>query len=148
MLTAAACVAAMAVAGRAAERGLVFTAIDFPGAVLTNAQGINAGGEIVGFYNDAATPSKTHGFVLSGGQFQSIDFPAARTTLARGIGPAGDIVGSYQTQTETGGLPNHGFLLNRRGEFAQVDFPSIETLLLDRKACLALVRSGGSLRDL
>ena len=70
----------------------MYSAIDFPGAVLTNAQGINAGGEIVGSYNDAGTPSKTHGYVLSGGQFRSIDFPGARVTNARGIGPRGDIV--------------------------------------------------------
>ncbi len=72
-----ACLAVLTVAGRGAERTLVFTAIDFPGATLTTAQGINAGGEIVGAYNDAGSPSRTHGFVLSGGHYQSIDFPGA-----------------------------------------------------------------------
>ena len=33
-----------------------FTSIDFPGAVLTNVQGINPGGEMVGFYRDTAQP--------------------------------------------------------------------------------------------
>ncbi len=116
-------VTALTVIARGADRVLVYTAIDFPGAVLTNAQGINAGGEIVGSYNDAAVPSRTHGFVLSGGEFQSIDFPGARSTVARGIGPGGDIVGSYQTQNESGGVPAHGFLRTNHGDFFQVDFP-------------------------
>jgi hypothetical protein len=113
----------LSVAVHTAERQLVFTTIDFPGAVLTNAQGINAGGEIVGAYNDAGTPSRTHGFVLSGERFQSIDVPGSRATVARGIGPGGDIVGTYQNPNETGGVPAHGFLLNSRGEFFGVDYP-------------------------
>lgn len=118
-----ACLAVLTAAGAGAERALVFTTIDFPGAILTNAQGINAGGEIVGSYNDAGTPSKTHGFVLSGGQFQTIDFPGARATVARGIGPGGDIVGTYQNPNESGGVPSHGFLLNNHGEYFRVDYP-------------------------
>ena len=118
-----ACFAALTVIGRGAERALVFTAIDFPGALLTNAQGINAGGEIVGAYNDAGTPSVTHGFVLSGGRFRSIDVPGARATTARGIGPGGDIVGSYQNPNEAGGVPSHGFLLDNRGQYFRVDYP-------------------------
>ncbi len=123
MFATAACFAVLTVAGSGEEREFVFTAIDFPGAILTNAQGINAGGEIVGFYNDAGTPSRTHGFVLSGGQFQTIDFPGARATVARGIGPGGDIVGSYQNTNESGAVPNHGFLRSNRGEYSRVDFP-------------------------
>lgn len=119
----AACLAVLTVAGSGAERTLVFTAIDFPGATLTSAQGINAGGEIVGFYIDAGTPSRTHGFLLSGGQFQSIDFPGARSTLARGIGPGGDIVGNYQRPNDAGAVPSHGYLLNNRGEYLMVDYP-------------------------
>jgi probable HAF family extracellular repeat protein len=49
----------------ASAQTLVVTPLDFPGAILTNAQGINAQGEIVGFYTDAA--GRTHGFVQSGG---------------------------------------------------------------------------------
>lgn len=120
----AVCLTVLTLVGRGAERTLVFSSIDFPGAILTNAQGINAGGEIVGSYNDSGTPSRTHGFLLSGGQFQTIDFPGARGTIARGIGPGGDIVGSYQKQNETGGVPAHGFLLNNRGEYFKVDYPN------------------------
>src|SRR5215211_1443545 len=73
----AVCLTVWTVIGRSVERTLVFSSIDFPGATLTNAQGVNAGGEIVGFYNDAGTPSRTHGFLLSGGQYRTIEFPGA-----------------------------------------------------------------------
>jgi hypothetical protein len=44
-----------------------FTKIDVPGAIGTEAHGINTQGQIVGDYNDTATPSKTHGFLRSAG---------------------------------------------------------------------------------
>jgi probable HAF family extracellular repeat protein len=118
---AALCLVTVATTGAGAARSLTFITIDFPGAILTNAQGINAQGEIVGGYTDTA--GRSHGFLLSGGQFQSIDVPNARATLARGIGPGGDIVGSYVAQVETTSVPAHGFLLNNRGEFIALDFP-------------------------
>ena len=116
-----ACLVALVTSGAGATQSLVFSTIDFPGAVSTNAQGINAQGEIVGGYTDTA--GRAHGFLLSGGQFQSIDFPNSRATLARGIGPGGDIVGTYVAQVETTNVPAHGFLLNNRGAFSRVDFP-------------------------
>src|SRR5689334_12774607 len=76
-----------------AARPPEFTLIDFPGAVLTNVQGINPGGEMVGIYRDTA--GKQHGFLLSGSNFTSIDYPGAISTAARGINPGGDIVGSF-----------------------------------------------------
>lgn len=115
------CLVALVTTGAARARSLVFTTIDFPGAISTNAQGINAQGEIVGGYTD--TGGRAHGFLLSGGQFRSIDVPNARATLARGIGPRGDIVGTYVSQVETTNVPAHGFLLNNRGEFSAVDHP-------------------------
>ena len=102
-------------------RALTFMTVDFPGAVLTNVQGINDSGDIVGFYNDAA--GRTHGFVRAGGHFQSIDFPGARLTQARGIAPNGDIVGTYQLPNESGPVPVHGFLLRASGTWHNVDYP-------------------------
>jgi probable HAF family extracellular repeat protein len=116
----AACLCVATATGAGAQ-SLTFSTIDFPGAVLTNAQGINAQGEIVGFYTDTA--GRTHGFVQSGGHFRSIDMPGAQSTQARGIGPAGDIVGSYLLPGESGSVPNHGFLMTRRGGFHKVDYP-------------------------
>ena len=101
--------------------GLMFTTFDVPGATLTNAQGINHQGDIVGTFIDAA--GQQHGFLRSGSQYRTIDFPGARLSFARGINDAGDIVGTYQRQGETGGVPNHGFLLTRRGGLLAVDYP-------------------------
>lgn len=68
-----------------------------PGGVArqTSARGINARGDIVGFYNDAANVQ--HGFLLHDGTFTTIDFPLAgvRATIANGINPQGEIVGQY-----------------------------------------------------
>lgn len=91
----------------AAAQSFNVTSIDVPCAGCpgqiaraTSAQGINPGGDIVGFYVDAV--GATHGFRLSGGQFTTIDVPGALVgvagnlpTVARGISPSGDIVGSY-----------------------------------------------------
>ena len=63
-----------------------FTSIDFPGAALTRAHGINPRGDIVGQYVSAGL---THGFLLSGGQFTTIDVPGAASTQAFGINPRG-----------------------------------------------------------
>jgi probable HAF family extracellular repeat protein len=114
----------------ASAQNLVFTPIDFPGAVLTNAQGINAQGEIVGFYTDTA--GLTHGFVQSGGNFRSIDYPGAWITRARGIGPAGDIVGNYQRPGESGAIPSHGYLMTRRGGFFTADYPGHQNTIPQR----------------
>lgn len=100
---------------------LVFTTVDVPGATLTNAQGINHQGDIVGTFIDAA--GQQRGFLRSGSQFRTIDYPNGHAILARGINDAGDIVGTYQRPGETGGVPAHGFLLTRRGGLFAIDYP-------------------------
>src|SRR5262249_38365274 len=119
--------------GPAASEEPTFTTIDFPGAVLTQTFDINAGGDIVGRYNDTA--GKSHGFLLSQGSFSTIDppgatgvnlsppctapqGPAATATRAAGINPSGDIVGRY---TDAAGV-THGFLLSQ-GAYTTLDFP-------------------------
>lgn len=106
--------------------GFAFTTIDVPGATLTSPQGINHQGDVVGTFIDAA--GQQHGFLRSGSQYRTIDFPGARVSFARGINDSGDIVGTYQRPGETGGLPGgglpqHGFLLTRRGGLLAVDYP-------------------------
>jgi uncharacterized membrane protein len=100
---------------------LVFTTIDVPGAVLSNAQGNNRQGDVVGFYTDAA--GQQHGFLRSGGQYRIVDYPNGHANIARDINDAGDIVGTYQRPGETGGVPVHGFLLTRRGGLLAIDYP-------------------------
>jgi len=68
-----------------------------PGGVAaqTGARGINARGDVVGFYVDAQ--GKQHGFLLQDGRYSTIDFPAAgvRATIANGINARGEIVGQH-----------------------------------------------------
>jgi probable HAF family extracellular repeat protein len=99
-----------------------FTTIDYPGAAATQAQGINARGDIVGFYTTAGV---THGFLLSEGNFTTTDFPGASATFPYGINDRGDTVGSYVIAGVT-----HGFLLSG-GNFTTIDLhgaTSTETL--------------------
>ena len=97
-----------------------YAEIVVPGAVLTNAQGINAGGDVVGFYRDAA--AKVRGFVWKGGEVTAIEYPGAVLTEARGISPSGRIVGTYRMPGEPG-VNVHGFLLEPDGTFINVDYP-------------------------
>ncbi|GAC1453989.1 MAG: hypothetical protein PVSMB1_02850 [Gemmatimonadaceae bacterium] len=109
------------------ETGSTFTVktIDVPNALATIAFGINARGDIVGTYVDAA--HQQHGFRLRDGDYETIDFRAddgtsARGTDARGISPDGEIVGSYSLPNEPA-VNAHGYRLTKDGEFARVDFP-------------------------
>jgi probable HAF family extracellular repeat protein len=97
-------------------REIVFTSIDFPGAVSTVAQGINAGGQVVGWYNDAA--NILHGFLMNGGSFTPVDFPGATATDARGIGPGGEIVGVFYNAAGT----MNGYRV-RHGKFTVANYP-------------------------
>ncbi len=101
-----------------AERAFEFSQIRVPGALFTGASGINAGGDIVGTYVDAA--GRAHGYLLSGGTFTTIDYPGSVSTGARGIGPGGEIVGDYRLPGEAASRI-HGFVLTRQGEFVRVD---------------------------
>lgn len=78
--------------------------------------GINARGDVVGLYCDAALPcliaaTGTHGFVLSGDDFTTIDVPGALATSAIAINARRDVVGGY---FDARGVV-HGFLLSAGG---------------------------------
>lgn len=100
-----------------------------PGGIarLTNPQGINPAGDIVGTYKDETNAQ--HGFLLRDGQFTRLDFPGAVATVAKGISPGGVIVGDY---TAPVGSPNcaapgaqciRGFRLEK-GNYETVLFPA------------------------
>jgi probable HAF family extracellular repeat protein len=95
-----------------------YTLLDFPGATLTEATGLNDNGHAVGDYRDSN--GKFHGFFWDDGRFRTIDvpFPEATLTGPNGINNVGQIVGFYDDNT--GG--RHGFLYNR-GNFISFDFP-------------------------
>jgi probable HAF family extracellular repeat protein len=67
--------------------------IIYPGAVTTEAHGINAFGQIVGTWTDAS--GNNHGFLYNAGTFTSFDYPGSSETFFYGINNAGDIVGYH-----------------------------------------------------
>lgn len=70
----------------------MLTTLDFPGAFsLTQPQGINSKGEIVGFWDDGN--GQFHGFRLAAGIFSTVDVPNAFDTECAGVNEAGQIVG-------------------------------------------------------
>lgn len=74
----------------------VLTILDFPGAVLTIAEGINDHGEICGLFQPNGL--SVHGFRLDSQGFTAIDHPGARGlgfTEAIGINNHGDISGFF-----------------------------------------------------
>ena len=122
-------------APRASGGPFQFTAVDVAGATLTVASGINAAGDIVGWYVAAG---RLHGFVSSGGIVTPIDFPSVDpsnpvvATDARGIGPGGDIVGTYRLANEPTAVPAHGYRLTRNGEFHRLDHPEHTNTIAQR----------------
>ncbi len=97
-----------------------YTTIDFPGAIATDASGINSSGEIVGTYADGT--GARHGFRLNDGAYATIDVPGATRTEAISINSHGDVAGFFLD-------PNnqwHGFVLSNGGYYVQ-DYPGATT---------------------
>ncbi len=116
--------------------GPTYTTIDPPGSVFTLGVDINAGGQIVGRYIDAA--GINHGFLLSGGAYTDITFPGGAVyTRALGINRQGDIVGDYSLIDPNGVKGVHGYLLHQ-GTFTSFDFPGA-----DETVAQGIDRNGG-----
>jgi uncharacterized membrane protein len=94
-----------------------FVEIRFPGAMTTNATGINNFGSIVGSYS--IDGHSTHGYKLTNQHFLTINFPGSNT-FVHGINNNGDVVGFF---TLPGDLKLHGFLRLRNGTFKRLDAP-------------------------
>ena len=69
-----------------------FVSIIFPGALSTQAYGINDCGIAVGVWGDGST---AHGFYGRPGNLHSFDLPGAAATFSQGINNEGRIVGRY-----------------------------------------------------
>jgi hypothetical protein len=89
----------------------------------THALGINAGDQIVGYYEDGA--GHQHGFLRNftgygiRGNYLTIDAPNAVNTILEGINDNGEIVGFYQFSDGA----FHGFSYNiSTGSYAPIDF--------------------------
>jgi probable HAF family extracellular repeat protein len=100
------------------NRSFDYFTLDIPDASASTPQGINARGDVVGFY---VKNGVTHGFLWSEDALTTIDYPGAALTAARGINAQGDIVGSYRRPGEPA-VNVHGYLLSKHGEFSSVDF--------------------------
>ncbi|MGH9638404.1 MAG: hypothetical protein ACRD72_26510, partial [Candidatus Angelobacter sp.] len=93
-----------------------YTQIDYPGANLTYAFGINTAGDIAGVYVD--TDGSFHGFLLSGGIYTTIDYPGARDTYVYGLNDLGQVVG------QTNIFPGVGFVYDVSTQaFTQISYP-------------------------
>ena len=95
-----------------------FTSLDFPGAVFTAADDINAKDQITGWYID--TSGVFHGFLLDNAAYTSITFPGAIHTSALGLNANGDVVGAYFLTDEK--KDNFGYVL-RNGTFTSIGVP-------------------------
>ena len=66
-----------------------FTAVKFPKALSTQAEGINDNGDVVGLYVDST--GTQHGYVKKGSKYTSIDVKGDTSTEAWGINNSGQI---------------------------------------------------------
>ncbi|SRR6266404_5769172 len=104
-----------------------YATIDVPGAVTTEARGINNNGEIVGFYRTAAcqdydikVPScHSKGFKYVNGQFIKLMVPNSTSTAIMGVNDLGDLVGFY---TKSDGK-SHGFIWYHQNVIKTIDHP-------------------------
>jgi uncharacterized membrane protein len=139
-----------------------FTQIDFPGALMTFAKGINDQGEIAGLYivltgqfdcsHPLATSITIHGFVRSPkGVFSTVDAPAssgATSTGINAINEAGDVIGAYTSNAliiadfadAEFKVSGHGFFLSGNATaFALLDDPNGGTFPLGINASRKVV---------
>jgi hypothetical protein len=85
-----------------------------PGAVETDAWGINDSGQIAGSYVDSS--GHEHGFIRSadGSTYTTVDYPGATATELFGINTEGDVVG---IRNDTGSLQIQAFIRMANGNF-------------------------------
>ena len=102
----------------------VYTSIDFPGALATEARGINSSDEdghrpeVVGDYMDQA--GVFHGFVLRGGRYISVDAPFAQNLFITGVNREHKLVGAYNPVSSPNTTQGFNGTLNR---LTPIDYP-------------------------
>ena len=97
-------------------RAYSFFTVPGAGGLGTTAAGINASGQVVGYFGDANNAS--HGFLKYGSTLTQIDVPGATDTFSYAINNRSDMAGWYVDQQ---GIP-HGFLLSG-GKITTIDVP-------------------------
>ncbi len=96
-----------------------FTVIDFPGALSTQAWGINEAGDIVGYYT--VEGPVIHAFLLRNGEFTSIEFPERINTLGIKSTTDGRVVGCYHDMDAMGSM--HGYVWSEENGYSSFDLP-------------------------
>jgi uncharacterized membrane protein len=76
--------------------------IDYPGAIDTEAFGVNDFGIVIGVFFDAA--GNSHAFTLREGRFRLADLPGGLQTIPFSINDLGQIVGEFVTTPNTNGF--------------------------------------------
>ena len=105
-----------------------FAPINVPGAVATEARGINNNGEIVGFYKttactdyDIKVPAcPVKGFKYVNSKFIKLMVPGSTSTAILGVNDWGDLVGFY---TKSDGS-KHGFIWYHQNVVKTIDYPN------------------------
>lgn len=102
--------------------GQTFTPLQYPGASLTFASGINDNDEIVGGYTD--TNNVSHGFTWSNGTFITFDYPGASQSGVNAINNQGLMVGYFN---DAKGI-RHNYGYDATGKFRPLDLPKFSVV--------------------
>ncbi len=93
-----------------ADSGGTFSPVDVPGSNSTTPTGINASGEVAGYYLTAKYDE--YGFTYDAGTYNTLYVPGSRWTAALAINDAGDVAGYYETPNfQFGGFIDRAGLL-------------------------------------
>jgi probable HAF family extracellular repeat protein len=93
-----------------------YTSFDEPnGNGITDGQGINNNGEVVGYYNGGPT----YGFFLSNGGFTSFNYPGAYSTYPHALNDAGKAAGYYRVEDASSPI---GFYYDG-STFTSIEYP-------------------------
>jgi 6-phosphogluconolactonase len=121
------CFAFGAVSLAQSQTQITYARLDVPGAVATEARGVNNFGEIVGFYKTAAcgdyditVPNcPVKGFKFVNNAFVKLMVPNSTSTAIMGVNDNGDLVGFYRKPDGT----RHGFVWWHTNVVQTLDFP-------------------------
>ncbi len=96
-----------------------FTVIDFPGALSTQAWGINDAGDIVGYYT--VEGPVIHAFLLRDGEFTSVEFPGHINTLGIKSTVDGTVVGCFHDMDAMDSM--HGYVWSEENGYSSFALP-------------------------
>lgn len=93
--------------------------LDYPGAVHTEATGINNSGTIAGCFTNYTGGGCYRAFLYLGGKFADITYPGAFISPPGGINDPGQVVGVYVTASGPGGA----YIYSPGGGYADFSYP-------------------------